>query len=105
VTTPPFPWWPYWIALVVIFLGAMAPIGITLYAANAAQDLGCTVTDGRLDPCLVDGVDKAAELQAMAGSFIYALITWPAGILLACLWLGILWLHRKRWSRKAGFDE
>ena len=102
MTKPPFPWLPYWIALALIFVGAMAPIGVTLYAASVAEGAGCTLASGV--PCLVDGFDKASELRAMAGSFVYALFTWPAGILLACLWFGILYWHRRRWSRKAGFD-
>ncbi len=105
MTRPPFPWLPYWIALAAIFLGAMAPIGVTLHAASLAEGYGCTATGGVVAPCLVEGVDKAPELQAMAGSFLYALFTWPAGIVLACIWFGILYWHRRRWSRKAGFDE
>ena len=105
MTTPPFPWLPYVLALALIFLGAMAPIGLTVYAVNVAQAHGCTVNYGDPTPCLVDGIDKAPELQTMANSFWYALYTWPAGILAACLWLAVLYWHRRRWSRKAGFDD
>lgn len=104
MTTPRFPWWPYVIALALIFVGAMAPIALTVYAANVAQSHGCTVTGGVLDPCMVDGVDKAGELQGMANTFWYALVTWPAGILLVFAWLGVLYWHRTRWKRKVGFD-
>ena len=104
MTTPRFPWWPYLVALALIFVGAMAPIAVTVYAANVAQGHGCTVTDGVLDPCIVDGVDKAAELQGMANTFWYALFTWPAGIVAATIWLLVLLWHRGRWKRRLGFD-
>ena len=102
--TPRFVWWPYLVALALIFIGAMAPIGLTVYAANVAQGNGCTVSNGVLDPCLIDGVDKAPELQALANSFWYALYTWPAGILLITVWLLVLLWHRTRWKRKVGFE-
>ena len=102
MTRPPFPWLPYWLVLAAIFVGAMAPIGVTLYTAAVAEGAGCTLAADA--PCLVDGVDKAPELRAMGGSFIYALFTWPAGIVLACLWFGLLYWHRRRWNRKAGFE-
>ncbi len=63
-----------------------------------------TVSNGVLDPCLIDGVDKAPELQALANSFWYALYTWPAGILLTTVWLLVLFWHRTRWKRKVGFE-
>jgi hypothetical protein len=102
--SPRFPWWPYLVVLALIFVGAMAPIGVTVYAANVAQSHGCTVTNGVLDPCIVDGVDKAPELQAMASSFLYALFTWPAGIVAACLWFLVLYWHRGRWKRRRGLE-
>jgi hypothetical protein len=102
--TPRFPWWPYLVALALIFVGAMAPIGLTVYAANVAQGHGCTVSNGVLDPCIIDGIDKALELQALANSFWYALYTWPAGILLTTVWLLVLFWHRTRWKRKAGLE-
>ena len=105
MTAPRFPLWPYMIALALIFAGAMAPIAITIYAVNVTEGHGCTVSVAQLYPCIIDGVDKGPELQAMAHSFWYALYTWPAGILAACLWLGILWFHRRRWSRRMGYDD
>jgi hypothetical protein len=99
---PAFPWWPYLIVLALIMIGAMLPIGLTVYAANVAQGLGCTVTNGVLDPCVVEGVDRAPELQMMASSFVYALFTWPAGILAACIWFGVLYWHRTRWKKRVG---
>lgn len=102
--TPRFPWPPYLIALGLIFVGAVAPIAVTVYAANLAQHYGCTVTAGRLDPCIVDGVDRAPGLQAVANAFWYALYTWPAGILAMVAWLLVLLWHRTRWKRRMGFD-
>jgi TRAP-type C4-dicarboxylate transport system permease small subunit len=104
MTTAPFPWWPYLVALALIFAGALAPIGVTVYAANLAQHYGCNFTDGRIDPCIVDGVDQAPSLQAMASGFWYALYTWPAGIVLMVVWLLVLLWHRTRWKRRMGFD-
>lgn len=103
MTRPPFPWLPYWLALAAIFIGALVPIGVTLYAAAVAEGAGCILAEGT--PCLIDGVDKGPELRSLGGSFIYALFTWPAGIVLACLWFALLYWHRRRWSRKAGFDD
>lgn len=104
MTAPRFPWWPYLIALALIFVGAIAPIALTVYAANVAHADGCTVSNGLLTDCANGGVARAGELQAMANGFWYALVTWPLGILLAFIWLGVLFWHRRRWSRKAGFD-
>jgi len=104
MTIPRFPWWPYLVALALIFIGAMAPIGLTVYAVNRAQGYGCTATGGLFDPCIVAGVDKAPELQAMANSFWYALYSWPAGIVAMTVWLLVLMWHRSRWKKRMGFD-
>ena len=57
--------------LALIFIGAMAPIGLTVYAANVAQGHGCTVSNGVLDPCRVvqigiRGLVGALYLQDLA---------------------------------------
>jgi hypothetical protein len=101
---PRFPVLPYVIALALLFLFAMAPIFVTVYAANAAQADGCTVSNGLLAACTNGGEARAAELQGLANSFWWALFTWPAGIVGASVWLLVLWMHRSKWKRRVGLD-
>lgn len=97
-----FPWPPYLIVLALLFCFAMAPIFVTVYAANVANADGCTITAGLLSDCINGGAARAAELQGLANMFWYALFTWPGGILGAAVWLIVLMLHRTSWQRKAG---
>ncbi len=104
MTRPRFPLWPYMIVLALLFAVAMAPIFVTVYAANVAHADGCTVTDGLLSDCANGGVARAAQLQGLANWFWYALFTWPAAIFGAGVWLIVLLWHRTSWKRRVGFD-
>ena len=68
----------------------MAPVVVMLNASQTAERLGCAIADGVVAPGVVDGIDRAAELQTGLGTVWYVLVTWPAAIIGTVAWLGVL---------------
>lgn len=95
-----FPWWPYWIVLALIILVAMSPIGVAMVAAGIANAHGCSLSEGLVLPCIIDGVDRGHDLQMLGVSLWYVLLTWPLGLFLGMIWLIVLLIHRGKWKRR-----
>jgi hypothetical protein len=96
-----FPMAAYWIVLALIVLFAVAPILVTLTAAGIANANGCQLSEGLLTPCVVNGVDYGAELQAAGLGVLYVLLTMPLAFVLFLVWLTVLLIHRGRHKRAA----
>jgi len=97
-----FPWWLYWIVLAIILLVALAPVLSVLVAGAIADANGCTLNEGSVNPCVVNGEDIGPTLYALGvmGWFMLATIPLGAGALL--LWAVVLVVHRLYWGRKRG---
>ena len=103
MTTAPkrrFPWWVYWVALAIILLVALAPVISVIVAGSIADANGCTLNEGSVHPCIVNGEDIGSTLYTlgMMGWFMIATIPLGAGALL--LWAVVLIAHRLYWGRK-----
>lgn len=97
----PFPmlWW--WIALLVIFLLSNLPFLAPAWASYLASASDCTLTGGgAAPPCIIDGVDRGQDLQALSYMALYVFISWPLGALLFAVWLIALLVARGRWKRR-----
>jgi hypothetical protein len=96
-----FGMWRYWLVLVLIVVIAMAPLAVSAYGSMLAGQHGCAVSAGFISACIIDGVDKGAELHGLAAAGLYTLFTWPLALLMLVVWLIVLLVHRGRWKRQA----
>ena len=95
-----FPWLIYWLVLVVILVLALAPLGSVAIASWLAEANGCTLHEGFVNPCMVNGAEMGDTLYAMfvLGWLMLASIPFGAAAVLA--WLVILIVHRLVWRRR-----
>ena len=95
-----FGMWPYWLVLLLIVVIAMAPLAVSAYGSMLAEQHGCAVSAGFISECIIDGLDKGAELHGLAAAGLYALFTWPLALVMFAVWLVVLLVHRSRWKRQ-----
>jgi hypothetical protein len=100
-STRQFPMLGYWIALAAIVILANIPLFVSAYGGWVAEQHGCAVSVGYISECMIDGLNKGAELQRLVSSGLYALLTWPLGLVAFVVWLVFLFRHRARWKRAA----
>lgn len=96
-----FPWAIYIVVAVVIAAFAFSPMLFVALAGVIANANGCPLDVLAPQPCLVNGVDWGGPLYAIAILGWFTLLTLPAGLVLAVVWLVALLLHRRRWRRAA----
>lgn len=89
----------YWIALLMIPILALLPLGVTLLAQAFADAHGCTL-GGLVTPCIVWGFDWAELLYAMTVVGWLVFSTAPAGAWLLVVWAIALAAHRLAWRRR-----
>ncbi len=90
----------YLLVLLLIALFTVLPVFTTVLGAVIANDHGCAVNEGNINPCVIDGVDQGQTLAFMGMSFLYLLLTFPLGILFFVVWLIVLLVHRSRWNKR-----
>jgi hypothetical protein len=88
-----FPWWVYTLALALILLVALAPLISVMIAGTIAEANGCTLHEGFVNPCLVNGTDMGETLYAMGVMGWFMLATIPLGAMALVAWLVILVIH------------
>ena len=96
-----FPWKPYWIVLALIALLALTPVGSVIASSVIANTHGCTLDEGSVHPCIINGKDYGELLYTLAVLGWLMLVTIPAGLLAFALWLIVLIVHRARWRKRA----
>jgi hypothetical protein len=94
-----FPAWIYITSFFVIVLFALLPLITTLIAVGIAQANDCRVDESSVHPCIINGVDHGADLQAAANSFWLTFISVPAAFLLFIVWLVVFIIHLMRSGR------
>ena len=94
-----FPWIAYWVALALIILPALAPIGSVFACGIIANAHGCRVDEGSVHPCIINGKDYGQLLYTLGVMGWLMLVTLPAGFFAFLLWLIVLILHRQRWGK------
>lgn len=79
----------------------LAPIISTAIAGYIAQSHGCTLHEGFVNPCVIDGEDWGQTLYTMAmmGWFMIATVPIAAGLLLLWIIVEIVRLVRRKRSR------
>ena len=95
-----FPWWVYWVTLVVIVLFALAPVISVFFTYLVAEANGCQVDEGSVHTCMVMGQDWGELLYATGVMGWLALATVPLGGGALLVWLAIIIIHRIAWSRR-----
>jgi hypothetical protein len=94
-----FPWWIYWLLLVLILLFALAPVFSVLLGGFLAEANGCVLNEGSINPCMIGGADWGGTLYMLFVMGWFALATLPLGGGALIVWLVILIIHRIAWGR------
>jgi hypothetical protein len=78
-------WWiVFHIAVItIILLVAFSPLFGVMYAGAVAQANGCTLDEGSVHPCIVNGVDQGDSLYTLGVMGWLMMVTIPVGVLLA----------------------
>jgi hypothetical protein len=95
-----FPWLLYWIALALIIVITVAPVGSVVACGIIANINECRVDEGSVHPCIINGKDYGHMLYVMGVMGWLMLVTLPAGVIAFAIWLVILIMHRNAWRRK-----
>jgi hypothetical protein len=95
-----FPWILYWIALVLIILAALAPVGSVVACGLIANAHGCKVDEGSVHPCIINGQDYGQLLYTLGVLGWLMLVTIPGGLFAFVIWLIVLILHRTSWRKR-----
>ena len=81
----------------VIALAAGWPLMSVVIAGTVASWNGCTLHEGFVKPCVVNGRDVGETLYAMGVMGWFMLATLPLGAIAFVVWTLVwLWLHRRR---------
>jgi hypothetical protein len=92
-----FPWWIYWLLLVLILAFAIAPLVSVAIAGWLAESNGCTLHEGFTNPCMIAGTDQGGTLYFMFVLGWLMLATLPLGGGALIVWLIMLLIHRLAW--------
>lgn len=94
-------WTIFWLlfALAAILFFAAAPLISALTAGAIAEAHGCTLHEGFVNPCIIDGTDYGETLYQFGVMGWFMLITVPAGLVLLIGWLAVTSQHLLRWCR------
>lgn len=95
-----FPWAVYIIALVLLLAATLFPVPILFFASWFAETHGCTVNEGGIYPCIVNGVDWGETLALMGMSGWLLIATLPIMLFGVTVLAVALLIHRILWRRK-----
>jgi len=95
-----FPWIVYCIALVLIILVALAPVGSVVACGLIANANRCKVDEGSVHPCIINGQDYGQLLYTLGVLGWLMLLSLPGGLFAFVIWLIILILHREAWRKR-----
>jgi hypothetical protein len=93
------------LGLVLIVLVAAAPLLVTMGAGTYAASHGCTLHEGFVNPCIVDGRDVGQTLYKLGMVGWFSIATLPLGALAALVlivaWIVTAVVSRARAKREA----
>ena len=96
-----FPWFRYWVVLILIAAVAAAPIGSVIACEIIGNANGCQVDEGSVHPCVINGKDYGELLYRLGVMGWFMLVTIPAGACAFAIWLIILICHRSAWRKRS----
>jgi hypothetical protein len=85
------------LALAAILLFAAAPIISALTAGAIANAHGCTLHEGFVNPCVINGTDYGETLYQFGVMGWFMLFTIPTGLFLLFIWLAVATTYLYRW--------
>src|SRR5437763_729624 len=95
-----FPWVIYFVVLVLIGIVAMSPVASVIVAGWIANTHGCRLDEGSVHPCVIGGKDYGQLLYALGVLGWLMLVTLPAGLVVAIIWLLVLLVHLSRFRKR-----
>ena len=96
-----FPWAVYWVLFTLIFVLGNIPVITTVVSAAIANAYNCNISEGLLNPCVINGTDYGSDLQFGGMSFLYIFVTWPVAFVLFLIWIIVLLVHRARFKSRS----
>ena len=85
----------------IILLWMFGPLIPAIVAGVIAASFGCKLDEGNVHPCIVLGKDIGEILYTMGVMGLFAMGTFPTGILALIVFTVIVWLRK----RAAGRNE
>ena len=77
-----------WILAIILAI-CLLPVLAPLTASAVASMLGCNLNEGSAAPCRLAGIDIGGVLYAMFVAGWYGLVTVPAAIVTAVIWIAV----------------
>lgn len=95
----------FWLVHSMIVLGiilcAFSPFLAVAYAGAVAERYGCDLDEGSIHPCVVNGVDRGADLYSLGMLGWLGIATVPLGAIALLLYtLVVLLFYLVRWLRR-----
>ena len=89
-----------YVVLLLILLICLLPAFGVIWSSNFAAAHGCTLHEGFVNPCIVDGVDYGERLYTAFVMGWYMLLTLPVALPVAVALLIMLAVDVMRWLRR-----
>ncbi|MEP2703645.1 MAG: hypothetical protein ABJQ71_09420 [Roseibium sp.] len=91
--------WIFLLLLVIIVAGALSPVLIVIASNLAANLAGCTFVAGKIEPCMIAGMDFGKHMGTVQHMPWLLFYTIPAGLIAFAVWLiglGIVIYSRRK---------
>jgi hypothetical protein len=104
-------WWLLFhaVVVVIILLVAFSPLISVVIAGSIANAHGCTLDEGSVHPCIVNGTDMGETLYTMGVMGWLMLATIPIGLVVVGVYLVLVLViylvRRYRAQNRAGVKE
>jgi len=85
-----YTWVIHLLVLFSIILCAISPFFAVAYAGSVAEKYGCELNEGSIHPCMVEGVDRGADLYSLGMLGWLGIATLPLGLAAAVLYIVIV---------------
>ena len=85
-----YAWVIHLFVFLAIILCAISPFFGVAYAGAVAEKYGCELNEGSINPCVVDGVDRGADLYSLGMLGWLGIATLPLGLAAVVLYIAIV---------------
>lgn len=101
-------WWLHAFIILIILAVTCGPLTITVATAWVAEANNCTLHEGYVNPCIINGRDYGSTLYGMSMMGWIALASIPMGIGLFALYISIVfvvWFIRRANAHQEAQDN